>query len=97
MREVFYGALAAIVLTLAGCQDDQVAQIQEKANQICGYVDKVGAVAKIVAVAASGQVPGGIAVVSGVEATANAICDAWTTKTQTLMGQCPQVNGVCLD
>ena len=100
-REIIFVAIAALLFGLAGCKTnkvaDQVAEIAEKAKAKCGYVDKVGAIAKIVAVAASGVAPAGVVIVSGVEATLNAICaELAAPNVPTLLSVCPSVNGVCL-
>ena len=88
----------ALCLSLGACSVSEVEQIQARAKQYCGYVDNVGAVAKIVAVANATTNPSGMVVVTGVDATAHAICDAIANykKVQTAVPTCPKVNGVCV-
>src|SRR5687768_2950791 len=97
-------ALAAALLCglvlVTGCGQkgaDQVTKIQEATKAICRKVPPYASVAKMVAVAAGAVVPGAgpaRVIVSGVEATALAICNALGAKT--LQG-CPSVNGICIE
>lgn len=90
--------LAFLAAAVMGCEDETQA-VKDKAYQLCGYVDRIGAVAKIVAASTETQVPGGTLIVTGVDAIAHAICDALAkadVPTRTLPQACPQVNGVCL-
>lgn len=105
MKTLYRAAtLAVLFLALAagkceGTISSQVDAIAAKAKVLCGYEDRIGAIAKIVAVASEGVAPGGTIIVTGVDATAKAICAAINTRneTQSLIQACPSVNGVCLE
>lgn len=86
---------AALLLTLVGCGGDsasladQVAAVQDATKKACSYLPTATSVAAIL----TADNP----TVTGVSAVADAICVAMMSKTESLVGVCPQVNKVCIE
>jgi hypothetical protein len=92
--------MSALLLGCSYAPGTEVEQIKLRAAQLCGYQDRIGAIAKIVAAANAVNYPAGVVMVSGVDATATAICNAIKaheeSKVATAWTDCPRVNGVCV-
>jgi len=99
----------ALVLGLGSCEQfwsspsSEVSEVQTTAEKLCGFWPQAEAVAQMLAIAASGAAPAGVAIVAGAGPIARAICSAITRErsgVQSLFGSkpsCPQVNGVCIE
>lgn len=103
MRRVMAAlAVALVAISVASCggtsSDSAAEKLKQQALKVQDLVLK-GCSIKVKYDSVIGMLTASNPTATGVNAIATAVCQAWTAaaKQEALVGQCPQVNGVCIE